>query len=125
MLFRSANLVAHPDRVPVDVLQHDIATMSLPGAGRQGFELMHAMSTVRGFRPEILIGEELSAIQPPTHVLWGERDTFIPIGVGRAFAEALPNATFEAVPDAGHCIHVEQPALVAERISSSARSWAS
>jgi pimeloyl-ACP methyl ester carboxylesterase len=53
-------------------------------------------------------------------VLWGERDTFVPIDVGQAVTAALPHSTFEAVPDAGHCIHIELPELVAERISSTA-----
>jgi pimeloyl-ACP methyl ester carboxylesterase len=34
---------------------------------------------------------------------------------------ALPHSTFEAVPDAGHCIHVELPELIAQRITSTAK----
>jgi pimeloyl-ACP methyl ester carboxylesterase len=112
------NLVAHPERIPVPVLQNDIDAMSLPGAGQEGFELMHAMSTLRGFRPEVLIASELSAIRTSTRVLWGERDSFVPAELGRALISSMPNATFEVVPDAGHCIHVELPELVAERILS-------
>jgi pimeloyl-ACP methyl ester carboxylesterase len=112
------NLVAHPERIPVPVLQSDIDAMSLPGAGREGFQLMHAMSTLRGFRPEVLIASELSGIRTTTRVLWGEHDSFIPVDIGRALTSSMPDATFEAVPDAGHCIHLELPELVAERIMS-------
>lgn len=52
-----ANLVAHPERLPEAVLQHDIDAMSFPGAGRQGFELMRAMSTLRG-----LVAERISSL---------------------------------------------------------------
>jgi pimeloyl-ACP methyl ester carboxylesterase len=116
-----ANLVAHPERVPVAVLQNDIDAMSLPGAARQTFELMHAMTTLRGFRPDVLIGDELAEIRTKTLVLWGERDTFVPCGIGREVMAALPHSTFEAVPDAGHCIHVELPELIAQRITSTAK----
>lgn len=113
-----ANLVAHPEAVPVAVLQHDVDAMSLPGAGRQGFELMRAMSTLWGFRSEVLIADELPTTRTNTLVLWGERDSFISLDVGRRITAALPNAQFETVPDAGHCIHVELPAVVAARIAA-------
>jgi pimeloyl-ACP methyl ester carboxylesterase len=113
-----ANLVAHPELVPVPVLQNDIEAMALPGAGRQGYELMRAMSTLRGFRREVVIADELAMIRAKTLVLWGDRDTFVPLELGRRATAAIPNSTFEAVPDAGHCIHVELPELVADRIAS-------
>ena len=113
-----ANLVAHPERLGVDVLQHDVDAMSMPGAGRHGYELMRAMSTLRGFRPEVLIGDDLPNIGTETLVLWGDQDTFVPVGRGRELAATMPHASFESIPDTGHSIHLEHPDLVADRIAA-------
>lgn len=37
---------------------------------------------------------------------------------GRLLAEALPDATYSEIRAAGHVVHLEQPALIAETISS-------
>jgi pimeloyl-ACP methyl ester carboxylesterase len=39
---------------------------------------------------------------PPTTIIHGERDGFIPSAMGRALAQAHPTITYIAVEDAGH-----------------------
>lgn len=46
---------------------------------------------------------------PPVMVLWGERDTLIPMKHGQDFVAALNHATFKSFPDCGHYLHQEQP----------------
>jgi pimeloyl-ACP methyl ester carboxylesterase len=58
----------------------------------------------------------LSSLAMPALVLWGERDPWLPPAVGETYAHALPEATFEAVPDAGHWPWLDRPELV-ERIA--------
>lgn len=47
---------------------------------------------------------------PPIAVLWGERDTLIPIAHGRSFVERAAGAVFTSFPDCGHYLHQERPA---------------
>jgi pimeloyl-ACP methyl ester carboxylesterase len=54
----------------------------------------------------------------PTLIVWGERDSIIPVAHGAAAHEAMPGSRFEVFPDAGHMPHDEDPerfaALLAE-----------
>ena len=110
------NLVAHPKSIPVDVLQNDIDAMGLPGAGRAAFTMMRAMTTIRGFRPSMLIGDDLAALNCPVTFLWGDADTFVPHTVGERVAKTMSKATFRLVPDAGHCVELDRPDLVAATV---------
>ena len=57
-------------------------------------------------------GSELGKIGCPALVLWGDRDAYLPIRFGRAYADALPGAELEVLPGAGHWPWIEQPDLV-------------
>jgi pimeloyl-ACP methyl ester carboxylesterase len=47
-------------------------------------------------------GANLDKLTCPALVLWGDRDVYLPLKFGQAYAEALPNSTFEAIEGAGH-----------------------
>jgi pimeloyl-ACP methyl ester carboxylesterase len=51
-------------------------------------------------------------IDCPTLILWGEQDAWIPIERGRALAARIPNATFQAVQDAGHLVQEDAPEAI-------------
>jgi len=53
--------------------------------------------------------ERLASIAVPTRVLWGESDGIVDVDFGRAFAAAIPGASFTLVPRAGHLPQVETP----------------
>lgn len=40
--------------------------------------------------------------QPPTLIIWGPNDGYMPEASGRAYLRDLPNAEFHLLPDAGH-----------------------
>ncbi|HEV7919012.1 MAG TPA: alpha/beta hydrolase [Solirubrobacterales bacterium] len=58
----------------------------------------------RSAPPETLetAGSRLDQIDAPTLVLWGEQDVYIASKFAKAYAERMPNATLELLPDAGH-----------------------
>jgi pimeloyl-ACP methyl ester carboxylesterase len=58
----------------------------------------------------------LHRIKVPTLVLWGESDYIATTSYGRRFAEAIPSARFDEIEHAGHFPHIEQPAILAEKI---------
>ncbi len=57
---------------------------------------------------------------PPTIVAWGNKDGIASVDYGRAYAEAIPNARFEVIEDAGHQAQVEQPTILAKLIAEHA-----
>jgi pimeloyl-ACP methyl ester carboxylesterase len=63
------------------------------------------------FRFDALPGR-LASVQIPTLVLWGERDEWIPVQLGRAIASELPRVAFLSVPNAGHALPEEAPGEV-------------
>jgi pimeloyl-ACP methyl ester carboxylesterase len=110
-------LVAHPDEVPLEFIELDIAAEALPGAGRNGYILLRAIGTFRGLRPELLMHDTMPTLHVPTLFLWGEADAFAPPSTGRQLAAAMPGARLDVVSDCGHLPHVERPEVVAAAIN--------
>lgn len=63
-------------------------------------------------------GGELGRIACPVLVLWGGRDPYIPARFGEAYADALPNARFEALEGVGHWPWIDDPTVVARVLNS-------
>jgi pimeloyl-ACP methyl ester carboxylesterase len=51
----------------------------------------------------------LGGLGVPAHVLWGESDRIVDPGYGKAYAAAIPSATFTLMPRTGHLPQVETP----------------
>jgi pimeloyl-ACP methyl ester carboxylesterase len=60
--------------------------------------------------------DRLAGIKVPTHVIWGDCDRIVDPEYGRAFAEAIPGATFEVLKDTGHLPQLESPELLASAV---------
>lgn len=58
----------------------------------------------------------LHRIKIPTLLLWGDRDRILSEPYGRAYAAAIPDARFEAMTQAGHFPHLDQPDEFARRV---------
>lgn len=58
---------------------------------------------------DVKLRRRLARVQAPALVVWGENDTIIPPGYGRAYVGSLPNARFELIPEAGHLPQMDQP----------------
>ncbi len=64
------------------------------------------------------IRDRLGSIEIPTVVVCGTRDWVTPLYESKAIAAAIPGATLEVVPDAGHLVIWEADELVAELIAA-------
>lgn len=60
--------------------------------------------------------DELAAAQPPTLILWGDRDQYFKRDVQDELVAALPNARFVTFEGVGHAVHWEEPRGVAEEL---------
>lgn len=67
------------------------------------------LATVRMLASESIL-EDAARVEAPTLLLWGDRDRTIPMRLARQFAERLPNATFEVMPDTFHEMAAGRPA---------------
>lgn len=55
------------------------------------------------------LGERLARIGIPTLVVWGAADQIVDLEYGQAYADAIPDAQFTILPDAGHLPQIETP----------------
>lgn len=61
--------------------------------------------------------DRLRDIRVPVHIVQGEKDVFCPLKAAEILREAMPQASYSEIPDAGHLIAVDQPDLLAAAIS--------
>lgn len=54
----------------------------------------------------------LHRIRTPTLLIWGGRDQLVPVQQSKAWTARLPNARLQVFEDAGHLVHLEEPAAV-------------
>lgn len=55
------------------------------------------------------LATRLAELQVPALVVWGESDGIVNVDYGRAFADAIPGAGFEVLPNTGHSPQLETP----------------
>jgi 2-succinyl-6-hydroxy-2,4-cyclohexadiene-1-carboxylate synthase len=60
--------------------------------------------------------DRLSEIDIPVLVIAGERDDKFRV-IGKRLADGISKSTFDVIPDAGHSVHLEQPAATAQALS--------
>jgi len=51
----------------------------------------------------------LPKIKIPTLVIWGTKDTYVPLHDGKKIVELIPNAKLEIIKDGKHGLHLQQP----------------
>ncbi|HEX8674226.1 MAG TPA: alpha/beta hydrolase [Longimicrobium sp.] len=110
-------LVAHPERIPVDVLEVALAAQAKPGYPVTTRTMLNAVSDLGGWRQELLLREPTASVAVPTLFSWGDKDSFAPPSSGSEVAARMPNGRFEILADAGHMPQFDQPAAVAASIT--------
>ncbi len=58
----------------------------------------------------------LRELRPPTLVVWGEGDPYLPVALAERQREAVPDARIVRVPDAGHWPFADAPEVVADAV---------
>jgi len=93
------------------------AINATPGSARVFARTVRDIADWRGQRRSFYDhARELGAL-PPILVLWGERDTMIPIAHGKKFAESVEGVVFVPFSKCGHYLHHDQPALFVQRVT--------
>src|SRR5690606_22432128 len=79
-----------------------------------------AESEIQGQGPGWRSFVDLPAIRVPTLVLWGDRDTLLPVAHGEHVARTVQNGRLELLEGVGHSAHLESP----RRLADAFRRWA-
>jgi pimeloyl-ACP methyl ester carboxylesterase len=66
------------------------------------------------------LSSRLRAMSVPAQVIWGEADRIVDPDYGRAYATAMPGATYRCLTGAGHLPQMETPAHLIEAIAANA-----
>ena len=66
--------------------------------------------------------EELSRIQSPTLIVWGDADPLCPRATQEELSRAIAGAQLIVYQDAGHAMHWEEPARFAADLVAFART---
>ncbi|HEY2848699.1 MAG TPA: alpha/beta hydrolase [Gemmatimonadaceae bacterium] len=64
------------------------------------------------------LGTRLSSITQPTSIIWGGRDPWLDLRLAERLRSAIPGATLDVIPDAGHFSPEDAPARVAAGIAA-------
>jgi pimeloyl-ACP methyl ester carboxylesterase len=87
------------------------AMIAKPGSARAFARAVRDIADWRGQRKTFYQrANELRAL-PPIAVVWGDRDTMIPITHGKAFAESAEGVVFKPFPNCSHYLHHDRPDL--------------
>ena len=60
----------------------------------------------------------LSRIVRPLHLIWGDSDKVVPVGIAEAWRQALPQARLSVIERCGHLPQLEHPQATADKIRS-------
>jgi pimeloyl-ACP methyl ester carboxylesterase len=95
-----------------------LAYERLPATSAVLLDLHRALVRVRGARPEVaLTADQLRAVTQPVQFVWGERDPFGSVDVGRRAAALMADAELHTV-DTGHGPWFTHPAQVGEHVTN-------
>ncbi|MGA2937322.1 MAG: alpha/beta hydrolase [Syntrophobacteraceae bacterium] len=97
-----------------DMVATYAAYLSLPGASRT------LIKTAQQILPPNLdeISERYKSITIPALLIWGEKDTIVPLHIGRKLAENIPHSKLVVIPNCGHNPHEECPTQTTEAMAS-------
>jgi pimeloyl-ACP methyl ester carboxylesterase len=95
------------------ILANGFASLDNSGSRQAFLHTVRAVIEPGGQRVSANDRLELAGLLPSL-IVWGEKDSIIPIAHGRAAHEAMPGSRFEVFPEAGHMPHDADPERFAE-----------
>jgi pimeloyl-ACP methyl ester carboxylesterase len=106
----AARLVAHVERVPLEVLQAVYAADSLPGYAQSTATMMEQIAH-EGIPLTYALRPELKNLKPETLFIWGDQDKLGSAMRGNEMASMIPHARCEVIKEAGHLPWLDQSEL--------------
>ena len=84
----------------------------------QSMERLHKESYIKTIEETTVYDQalDLSTVQVPTLLVFGENDTLTPPAVGKSMAEQIEGSRYVEVPRSGHLINIEEASLFDEAV---------
>ncbi len=102
-------IVADINNVSDLYIEHGYHAQLIPGTMKSFATLLESVLTMRGFRKELYLGDQLDQLQIPVHFIWGDQDVFEKPETGRQKAAVIFDHSFEVIENAGHLPWLDQP----------------
>lgn len=102
-------LVNDIEKISKDYFEHCYYTQLLPASKITFSTLLESVLTIRGWKKEMYIGDQLHKLKIPVGFIWGDNDAFESPETGILKAKKIENHSFEVVKNAGHCPWLDQP----------------
>jgi pimeloyl-ACP methyl ester carboxylesterase len=103
-----------------EVLARGFASLDNAGSRHAFLHTLRAVVEPGGQR--VSAGDRLQLAAMPTLIVWGERDSIIPVSHGTAAHEAIPGSQLVVLPNAGHMPHRDEPRLFADMLTTFCQS---
>lgn len=104
--------VAHPEHMPPKLVARYLA----PYVGKDG--VTHLLALARSVRADDVEELDLAQIRAHTLIVWGEQDRWLPVDIPDRLVREIPESRLVRFPDAARLVPEEQPAELAELITS-------
>jgi len=104
------------DALYTDVSEKDIQYLVEPWLGKEGKEAFYRQIAQMDPSYTVELEEHYGNLNCPTRILWGEKDNWIPLSLGRKLHDMIPQSSFLNVPDSNHLMQIDQPGIIIDEI---------
>jgi pimeloyl-ACP methyl ester carboxylesterase len=97
---------------------HSVAHYVRPFAGAEGRDALIRHLLELDATETAGLAPKLKDVAQPTAIVWGERDPFLPVGIGRRLREAIPSSTLDVISGARHFTPEEAPSRIGDTLKA-------
>jgi pimeloyl-ACP methyl ester carboxylesterase len=112
--FHDQLLMADANKLSSTYIRHTICHMRLTAKTLRS--MLERVTTLRGWREDLYIGDQLRELTVPVRCIWGDQDKFESSQRGRRTHSIIPDLNFQIIENAGHCPWLDQPDRCSEMI---------
>jgi len=107
--------VEKPESIKDELVEYVYNSSKLPNS-QTPISLVSKSVSLTGLKKEYLTTDFLDKIKCPTLVIWGDKDSSLPISLAKKGNELLPNSQLHVHSNVGHVPNIENPSLFNEHV---------
>lgn len=107
--------VEKPESIKEELVEYVYTSSEIPGS-HTPISLVSKSVSLAGLKKEYLTTDFLDKIKCPTLIIWGEKDSSLPISLAKKGNKLLPNSRLHIHSNVGHVPNIENPTLFNEHV---------
>jgi len=107
--------VEKPESIKEELIEYVYNSSKLPNS-QTPISLVSKTVSLAGLKKEYLTIDFLNKIKCPTLIIWGDKDSSLPISLAKKGKELLPNSQLHVHSNVGHVPNIENPNLFNEHV---------